>query len=59
MTGDYAAAQATLDDLERVGVSYADVTALLEKEGLEKFDDSWAELLGSVSGELEKAGGAK
>jgi transaldolase len=52
--GSYDDARAVLDALERLGVSYADVTAQLEREGVEKFDKSWAELLSSVSDELAR-----
>ena len=36
-----------------------DVVEQLETEGLEKFEASWEELLGSVRSELEKAGDNK
>ena len=52
--GSYDDARAVLDALERLGVSYADVTAQLEREGVEKFEKSWAELLSSVSDELAR-----
>lgn len=55
VTGNYAQAKDVLDDIERVGVSYAEVTEQLENEGLQKFDASWEELLASVSAELDKA----
>jgi transaldolase len=45
-------------DLERAGVDYDDVTATLEREGVEKFADSFAELLEGIrakSGELAAA----
>ena len=44
-----------LDSLERLGISYADVTAQLEREGVDKFEKSWGELLDGVTSELEKA----
>ncbi|WP_151523297.1 transaldolase [Serinicoccus kebangsaanensis] len=56
ITGGYAQAQQVLDDLERVGVSYADVVDQLETEGVDKFEASWNELLGTVQDELDKAG---
>ena len=43
-----------LDSLERLGIPYADVTALLESEGVEKFEKSWADLLSDVQVELTK-----
>ena len=53
--GSYGAAQKVLDDLAAVGIDYDDVTALLEKEGVEKFIVSWNELLDTVSAALEAA----
>jgi transaldolase len=44
-----------LDALATVGVDYDDVTALLEREGVEKFNVSWGELLDSVRTALEAA----
>ncbi|MEQ1735048.1 MAG: transaldolase [Rhodoglobus sp.] len=55
VTGSYAAATATLAALEALGVSYDVVTALLEKEGVEKFIVSWNELLDTVTAALEAA----
>jgi len=56
VTGSYAEARKVLDDLAAVGVDYDDVTALLEKEGVEKFIVSWNELLDTVTAALEAAG---
>ncbi|QAY73960.1 transaldolase [Agromyces protaetiae] len=55
VTGSYAAAGAILDSLASVGVDYDDVTALLEREGVEKFIVSWNELLDTVRTALEGA----
>ena len=44
-----------LTDLASVGVDFDDVTALLEKEGVEKFIVSWGELVETVSQALEAA----
>ena len=55
VTGHYDDARNVLDSLERLGVAYADVTALLESEGVDKFAKSWAELKSSVQVELNKA----
>ena len=41
-------ARALLDDLARVGVDYDDVTDTLEQEGVQKFADSFDELLDGV-----------
>jgi transaldolase len=53
--GRGAEASATLDALERVGVSYADVVDRLEREGVEKFEKSWTELVETVGAELDRA----
>ncbi|GGH91954.1 transaldolase [Arthrobacter liuii] len=55
VTGTYAEANATLDALENLGVSYNEVVALLETEGLDKFVASWKELLADVEGALDSA----
>ncbi|KUG54308.1 transaldolase [Serinicoccus chungangensis] len=55
ITGTYEEAQQVLDDLERLGVSYAEVVEQLEVEGVDKFEKSWSELLGTVQEELDKA----
>ncbi|PRY04972.1 transaldolase [Kineococcus rhizosphaerae] len=52
--GSYGEAQAVLDDLERLGVSYTDVVEFLETDGLDKFEKSWTELLQTVTDELER-----
>ena len=57
VTGTYAESQQVLDALEDLGISYTEVTAKLEKEGVEKFEKAWAELLGGVEAELSKAAG--
>ena len=55
ITGGYAEAEDVLDQLEKLGVSYTDVTAKLETEGVEKFEKAWKELLDGVRTELDKA----
>jgi transaldolase len=55
VTGMDAEASKLLDDLEQLGIGYQDITDLLEREGVVKFETSWAELLEGVSTELEKA----
>ncbi|KRC51131.1 transaldolase [Leifsonia sp. Root227] len=55
VTGNYADAQSVLDKLAALGISYDDVTELLEKEGVEKFIVSWNELLDTVTAALEAA----
>ncbi|MEU8794859.1 transaldolase [Streptomyces sp. NPDC048643] len=49
---DHVAALAHFDALEAVGIDFADVTEALEREGLSKFEKSWAELGATVSREL-------
>ena len=53
---EHARAHAALAALAAVGIDYADVVAVLEDEGVSKFEDSWGELLDSVKRALESAG---
>jgi transaldolase len=46
---DVEGAQSTLDALGQAGVDYDDVTATLEREGVEKFDASFQDLLSEVA----------
>jgi len=55
ITGAYAAADATLDALERLGIPYAEVTDLLEREGVAKFEAAWQQVLDGVQTALEAA----
>ncbi|WP_030484239.1 transaldolase [Nocardioides aequoreus] len=60
VTGDqvrphYADAQQVMDDLAAAGIDYDDVIATLEREGVEKFEDAWNDLLGTVQANLEAA----
>ncbi|HEY0259199.1 MAG TPA: transaldolase [Lacisediminihabitans sp.] len=55
VTGSYEEANAVLDALAEQGISYDEVTTLLEKEGVEKFIVSWNELLDTVTAALESA----
>ncbi|WP_277451571.1 transaldolase [Janibacter sp. DB-40] len=55
ITGSYAEAQEVLDALAGLGISYTEVTATLETEGVEKFEKAWEELLDGVRAELGKA----
>jgi transaldolase len=52
----YAEAQQVLDELKAAGIDYEDVVTVLEREGVQKFEDSWNELIVSVTEQLEKAG---
>jgi transaldolase len=53
ITGNYADAHDVFDRLASVGVDFADVTQVLEDEGVEKFVASWHELQGTVAKALE------
>ena len=55
VTDAYDDANSVLDALDAQGISYEEVTALLEKEGVEKFIVSWNELLDTVAAALESA----
>ena len=55
VTGSYDEANKVLDKLAGLGISYDEVTALLEKEGVEKFIVSWDELLETVTAALAAA----
>ncbi|MEY9850752.1 transaldolase [Leifsonia sp. EB41] len=55
VTGNYADAKGVLDALAGLGISYDDVTATLEREGVDKFNVSWGELVETVSNALEAA----
>ncbi|MGH3537331.1 MAG: transaldolase [Pseudonocardiaceae bacterium] len=44
VSGTAAAAQRSFDELAEVGIDLDDVFVVLEREGVEKFDTSWAEL---------------
>jgi transaldolase len=46
---DLEGARRVFDQLERAGVDYKDVTDTLEREGVEKFSDSFDELLAALS----------
>ncbi|MET0844444.1 MAG: transaldolase [Mycetocola sp.] len=55
VTGSYDEANKVLDAIAGLGISYDEVTALLEKEGVEKFIVSWNELLDTVTQALAAA----
>ncbi|WP_269928119.1 transaldolase [Kocuria massiliensis] len=54
VTGTYDQSEAEINALEKIGVSYNDVVAKLETEGIQKFEDSWKELLDTVSSALSR-----
>ncbi|MGW2251346.1 transaldolase [Kitasatospora sp. NPDC001660] len=49
---NYADAKAVLDAIAAAGVDYDDVVQVLEDEGVEKFEQSWTELLDTVTASL-------
>lgn len=51
--GTYDEARATFESLEQAGIDMVDVTHQLEVEGIQKFADSWEELLATVKAQLE------
>ena len=53
ITGEYANSRAVLTELSELGISYDEVVALLESEGVEKFVASWNDLLDTVSKALQ------
>lgn len=55
ITNHYEEAQAIMAAVAAAGVSYDDVTELLETEGVDKFIVSWNELLESVTNALNAA----
>ena len=59
VSGAATQAQQIFDQLAAVGIDMADVVDVLETEGVEKFDASWAELVHTVQTALEEAGQGK
>jgi len=55
VVGEYDDAKQVMAGLAKVGVDIDDVTALLEKEGVEKFIASWHELTDTVTAALDAA----
>lgn len=56
VSGTAAEAQGVFDALTAVGIDLADVFAVLEREGVEKFEKSWEELLTATTAELQTTG---
>jgi transaldolase len=59
ITGRYDEAQQVLNDLAAIGVEYKDVVDTLEREGVEKFAQSWTELLDSMTQQLNSTQGGQ
>ena len=55
VTGRYDEARETMAALEALGISYDEVTEVLEEEGVDKFDTSWTELVQTVQAALNEA----
>jgi transaldolase len=55
VTGMAEEAQQIFDRLRDVGVDFDDVLEVLEREGVEKFQKSWQELVDTIESQLEKA----
>ncbi|KAJ1684251.1 hypothetical protein LUZ63_020544 [Rhynchospora breviuscula] len=56
VTNHYDDADAVMAELKAAGIDYDDVIAVLEREGVEKFEKSWSELLETVQGQMEASG---
>lgn len=56
VTGTAAASKQVFDELAAVGIDLPDVFAVLEKEGVDKFEVSWNELLEATAEQLRAAG---
>jgi transaldolase len=55
ITGTYDEARKVMSDLAAVGVDFDDVVRVLEEEGVDKFEQSWLELLDGVQKSLDAA----
>jgi transaldolase len=55
VTGNYDDAAQVMAELKEAGIDYDDVIEVLEREGVEKFEASWNELLATVKGQLDAA----
>lgn len=53
--GTYEESAEVLNALEALGIRYQEVVEVLEGEGVEKFTDAWADLLESVTEQLDAA----
>jgi transaldolase len=55
VSGTKADAQQVMNDLSAAGIDFNDVVDVLEREGVQKFDASWAELVETVKTALNEA----
>jgi transaldolase len=56
IAGTYDESRKVLDGLAGLGIDYDDVIQLLELEGVQKFEDSYAQLVESVKAQVGAAG---
>jgi len=56
IAGTYDDARKVLADLDALGIGYDEVIEVLEAEGVQKFEDSYAQLAESVRGQLDAVG---
>jgi len=56
--GTYAESRRVFEQLEGLGIGYDDVVTVLENQGVDKFEASWNELLGTIKTEMAAAGPA-
>jgi transaldolase len=54
--GTYDESRRVFEQLEGLGIGYDDVVTVLENEGVQKFEASWNELLGTIKTEMATAG---
>jgi transaldolase len=54
VTGGYEDSRHSLAQLAAAGIDFEDVTAFLERDGLDKFEKSWSELGATVAAEMER-----
>jgi transaldolase len=54
----YATARKVIEDLRTAGIDIGDVADVLEKQGVASFEQSWEELIASVTQQIERAGGS-
>jgi transaldolase len=55
VTGTADQAQEVFDQLEAIGIDLTDVFLVLENEGVQKFEESWSELLEETQKQLDSA----
>jgi transaldolase len=55
VTGTAALAQEVFDELDAIGIDLTDVFLVLENEGVQKFEESWTELLEETQKQLDSA----